>query len=66
MTPKTGKERLDKLRQEREAIGIKRPATMLPTTPPPNWPFPTWNGKPLPKPKRQPRPAYPVAPPAPF
>lgn len=35
-------------------------------TPPRNWPFPTWKGTPLPAPKRQPKPAYPDAPAAPF
>ena len=34
--------------------------------PPPNWPFPTWKGQPIPKPRRQPRRAYHQAPEAPF
>ena len=34
-------------------------------TPPPNWPFPTYKGQPI-KQKRQRKPAYPVAPDAPF
>lgn len=34
--------------------------------PPPNWPFPTYKGKPVPKPKRQRKPVYPPGEPAPF
>lgn len=33
--------------------------------PPPNWPFPTYKGQPIPK-KRQRKPAYPPGEPAPF
>lgn len=33
---------------------------------PSNWPFKTYRGKPLPKPPRQPKPAYPSEEPAPF
>jgi len=35
-------------------------------TPPRNWPFPTWKGRPLPPPPRQRKPAYPPGEPAPF
>lgn len=34
--------------------------------PPPNWPFPTWRGQPLPPPPPQPKPAYPTDEPALF
>jgi hypothetical protein len=39
--------------------------TKLPAKPPANWPFPTWDGKPLPR-RRQPKPQPPALPDAPF